>query len=147
MDAASALAVCEEGANSAKWILWAISSGVTGCCKSWHLIVRRAINFAVSAVYWAACSVDGDSIAAVALSVVEGGVHKELTVGRLVEVEGTANAEEVPVEGCASADSIEVDVLLLWEERAFGSSRGRACSSKDGAKVETEMAVMSMLFD
>ena len=90
---------------------------------------------------------DGDSIAAVALSVVEGGVHKELTVGWLVEVEGTANAEEVPVEGRASADSIEVDVLLLWEERVFGSSRGRACSSKDGAKVETEMAVMSMIGD
>ena len=65
-----------------------------------------------------ACGVDGDTIAAVALSPRERSVHEEEgATGRLVEVHGTANAGEVPVEVRASADSLEVDVLVLWEER------------------------------
>ena len=61
---------------------------------------------------------DGDTIAAVALSLRERSVHEEEgATGRLVEVHGTANAGEVPVEVRASADSLEVDVLVLWEER------------------------------
>ena len=68
-------------------------------------------------------SVDNETVAAITLEVVEVGIDQGLTMVRLIEINRSLDATEVPVHVDASASGIEINISHFWYVVVVGITR------------------------